>query len=46
MESYAFLPDLGKIVLTFTMWAGRLEFLTVLVIFLPVFWKELLRYHD
>ena len=45
-ESYAFLPDLGKIVLTFTMWAGRLEFLTVLVIFLPVCWKELLRYHE
>lgn len=46
MGSFAGVPDLGKIVLTFAMWAGRLEFLTVLVIFTPVFWRELLRYHD
>ena len=45
MGSFAGLPDLGKIVLTFTMWAGRLEFLTVFVVLTPVFWRELLRYH-
>jgi trk system potassium uptake protein TrkH len=46
MGSFAVLPDMGKIVLTFTMWAGRLEFLSVFVILTPVFWRELLRYHD
>ena len=45
-ENFAHLPDAGKIILTFTMWAGRLEFLTVLVVLMPVFWKELLRYHE
>jgi trk system potassium uptake protein TrkH len=44
--SFASVPELGKIVLTFTMWAGRLEFLTVFVILTPVFWKELLRYKE
>ena len=46
MGNFAGLPDLAKIVLTLAMWAGRLEFLTVLVIATPVFWRELLRYHD
>jgi trk system potassium uptake protein TrkH len=46
MGSFAALPELGKLVLTFTMWAGRLEFLTVFVILTPVFWKELLRYRE
>ena len=46
MGSFAGLPEAGKIVMTFTMWAGRLEFLTVFVILTPVFWRELLRYHD
>lgn len=46
MGSFAGLPDLGKIVMILTMWAGRLEFLTVFVILTPVFWRELLRYHD
>jgi len=46
MGSYAGLPDAGKIVLTLAMWAGRLEFLTVFVVLTPVFWRELLRYHD
>lgn len=45
MGSYAGLHDIGKIILTFTMWAGRLEFLTVFVVLTPVFWRELLRYH-
>ncbi|MBI0583039.1 MAG: TrkH family potassium uptake protein [Methanomassiliicoccus sp.] len=46
MGSFAGLSDVAKLVLTFTMWAGRLEFLTVFVILTPVFWRELLRYHD
>jgi trk system potassium uptake protein TrkH len=46
MGSFAALPELGKLVLTFTMWAGRLEFLTVFVILTPVFWRELLRYRE
>jgi len=44
--TYAALPDLAKIVLSFTMWAGRLEFIAVLVLLTPVFWKELLRYRE
>jgi Trk-type K+ transport system membrane component len=40
------LPDAAKLVLTFTMWAGRLEFVTVLVLFTPVFWHELMRYRE
>jgi len=46
MGSYAGIPAAGKIVLTLAMWAGRLEFLTVFAILTPVFWRELLRYHD
>ncbi|NLK25341.1 MAG: TrkH family potassium uptake protein [Euryarchaeota archaeon] len=44
MGTYGGLPELAKIILTFTMWAGRLEFLTVLSLLTPVFWHELLRY--
>ena len=44
MGSFAGVPDLGKITLTITMWAGRLEFIAVFVILTPVFWRELLRY--
>jgi len=44
--SYGGLPDAAKLVLTFTMWAGRLEFISVLVLFTPVFWKELMRYRE
>ena len=44
MGTYGGLPDLAKVVLTFTMWAGRLEFLTVFSLLTPVFWRELLRY--
>ena len=46
MGSFAAVPELGKIVLTLTMWAGRLEFLTVFVVLTPVFWRELLRYRE
>ncbi len=44
MGSFAGVPDLGKITLAVTMWAGRLEFIAVFVILTPVFWRELLRY--
>jgi len=44
--SFGLLPDAAKIVLTFTMWAGRLEFISVLVLFTPVFWHELMRYRE
>ena len=40
MYTYALLPDLIKIVLTFCMWVGRLEIFTVMVLFVPDFWKE------
>lgn len=44
MGSFAGIPEIGKITLTITMWAGRLEFISVFVILTPVFWRELLRY--
>jgi len=44
MGTYGGLPDPAKVVLIFTMWAGRLEFLTVFALLTPVFWRELLRY--
>ena len=44
--TFGTLPDAAKLVLTFTMWAGRLEFISVLVLLTPVFWKELLRYRE
>lgn len=44
--SFGMLPDAAKLVLTFTMWAGRLEFISVLVLFTPVFWHELMRYRE
>ncbi|HOI77730.1 MAG TPA: TrkH family potassium uptake protein [Methanofastidiosum sp.] len=40
MYTYALLPDLIKVVLTFCMWVGRLEIFTVMVLFVPDFWKE------
>ncbi|NLX47763.1 MAG: TrkH family potassium uptake protein [Euryarchaeota archaeon] len=44
--SFAWMPDAAKLVLIFTMWAGRLEFISVLVLFTPVFWHELMRYRE
>ncbi len=38
--NYAPLPDLAKWVLSFGMLLGRLEFLSVLVLFMPVFWQR------
>ena len=38
--TYAALPVFVKVVLTFCMWVGRLEIFTVMVLFIPDFWKE------
>lgn len=37
--NYASVPVAGKLILTFCMWAGRLELFTVLVLLTPAFWK-------
>ncbi|MBF0628620.1 MAG: TrkH family potassium uptake protein [Magnetococcales bacterium] len=39
VENYAFIHDAGKLLLTFTMIAGRLELFTVLILLFPRFWK-------
>jgi trk system potassium uptake protein len=39
IENFAAIPALGKGVLTFCMLAGRLEFFTLLMLFIPTFWK-------
>jgi trk system potassium uptake protein TrkH len=39
-STYAELPGLAKIVLTFCMLFGRLELFTVLVVFMPMFWRK------
>ncbi len=39
MENYAFIPPVGKGVLIFLMVAGRLEIFTLLVLFMPSFWR-------
>ena len=38
--NFATLPDLAKWVLSFGMLMGRLEILTVLVVFFPAFWRN------
>jgi trk system potassium uptake protein TrkH len=38
--SYASLPDSAKWLLSLGMLLGRLEFLSVLVLFMPVFWQR------
>ena len=40
VENFAFIPSVGKIFLSFCMILGRLEFYTVLVLFVPDFWKR------
>jgi len=40
VENYAFIPPLGKIVLSLFMVMGRLELLTICVMFVPAFWKH------
>jgi len=44
MGSFESVPWPGKMVIMFSMWAGRMEFLTVFAILTPAFWRELLRY--
>ncbi len=39
-QSFAFIPTSGKMVLSFCMILGRLEFMTILVLFLPDFWRR------
>ncbi|VUT26421.1 MAG: potassium transporter [Candidatus Methanolliviera sp. GoM_asphalt] len=39
-NNYAFFNPFAKILLTFCMWVGRLEIFTVLIIFLPEFWRR------
>jgi trk system potassium uptake protein TrkH len=38
--TYAMLPDLAKWVLSIVMLIGRLELFTILILFLPAFWKK------
>ena len=38
--NYATLNNFSKIVLTTTMFLGRLEMLTIIILFLPSFWKN------
>lgn len=39
-ENFAWLPDTAKWVLTFCMVLGRLEIYTVLILFVPEFWRK------
>ena len=39
-QTYAALPDAAKWILSFVMLAGRLEFTSVLVLFLPFLWRK------
>ncbi len=39
-ENYQFIPDFGKWVLILLMLLGRLEIFTILIIFIPEFWKK------
>jgi trk system potassium uptake protein len=39
-RNYAAIPDIGLIILTLCMLLGRLELYTVLILFLPSFWKK------
>jgi len=39
-ENFAFLPDLGKALLSIFMIVGRLEFYAVVVLFVPGFWRR------
>ncbi|MDZ8119909.1 TrkH family potassium uptake protein [Pontiella agarivorans] len=39
-QNFADIPPLGQAILTFFMLLGRLEFYTVLILFLPSYWKK------
>jgi trk system potassium uptake protein TrkH len=38
--SFAEIPAMGKILLFFSMWIGRLEIITALILLVPEFWKK------
>ncbi len=40
VESFAFIPDIGKLFLALFMMMGRLEMFTVCVLFVPAFWRH------
>jgi trk system potassium uptake protein TrkH len=40
VSNFAHLPDLGKLLLAFLMILGRLEIYTVIILFLPGFWRK------
>ena len=40
MDNFFHLPDFGKWFLSFLMLLGRLELFTVLILFIPSFWKK------
>ncbi len=40
VETYAFIPDPGKLILIVCMLLGRLELYTVLLLFMPSFWRR------
>lgn len=40
IETYAFIPGVGKLFLAFCMILGRLELFTILVLLIPDFWKR------
>ena len=40
MANFSTIPVIGKIVLMLNMWIGRLEVMTVLILFVPSFWKK------
>ncbi|MBU4076146.1 MAG: TrkH family potassium uptake protein [Euryarchaeota archaeon] len=40
MANFGSLHVIGKLFLIFNMWVGRLEVMTVLVLFVPAFWKK------
>ena len=39
METYQFVPPVGKLVLMTGMLVGRLELFTMMVVIVPAFWK-------
>ncbi|MBF0282848.1 MAG: TrkH family potassium uptake protein [Magnetococcales bacterium] len=40
MDNFSAVPDLGKLLLAFLMVLGRLEIFTLIILFLPRFWRE------
>ena len=40
IENYAFIPEIGKLFLSFCMILGRLELFTVMALVMPAFWRK------